>query len=282
MLAKQIPESKNIFEKYLVKTSGTMQHKSVSINELRDAFFTFKLNKNPGYDEISFNVVKNYFRELCEALKYVFNLSTETGLLPDKLKIARVAPVYKAGDTFDLTNYRPISVLPCFSKILERIMYDRLFSYSSQEKILYSKQFDIQSGHSTEHAILQLVNQIHESFENSLYTLGVFIDLSKAFDTVNHSIILKTLEIYGILGKNPEWLKSYLINKKQYIQIDGKNKTDFSSVTCGVPEGSILGPNASNILDRIMFTADTNLFFSDCNIPILLATVNSELSKISL
>ena len=127
-------------------------------------------------------------------------------MFPDKLEIAHVPPVYKAGDIGDLTNYRPISVLPCFSKILER-MYNRLFSYVSQEKILCSKQFSVQSGRSTEHAILQLANQIHESFENNLYTLGVFIDLSKAFDIDNHSTILKKLEIYGIHGKNLDGLK---------------------------------------------------------------------------
>ena len=96
---------------------------------------------------------------------------------PDKLKIARVSLVYKAADIGDLTNYRPISVLLSFSKILEKIMYNRLFSYASQQKILYLKEFGFQAGHSTEHAILQLANQIHESFENNLYTLGVFIDL---------------------------------------------------------------------------------------------------------
>ena len=93
--------------------------------------------------------------------------------------------VYKAGDSSDLTNYRPISVLPCFSKILERIICNRLFSCVSQEKILYLKQFGFQSVHSIEHAILQLANQIYESIENSLYTLGVFVDLSKALDTLN-------------------------------------------------------------------------------------------------
>ena len=177
MLAKQIPESKNTFESYLFKTSATMQHNSVSINELRDAFFSLKLSKSPGYDEINFNVVKKCFSKLCEPLKYAFNLSIETGVFTDKLKIAHVSLVYKAGDIGDLTNYRSISVLLCFPKILERIMYNRLFSYVSQEKILYSKQFGFQSGHSTEHAIIQLGNQIHESFENNLYTLGVFIDL---------------------------------------------------------------------------------------------------------
>ena len=121
MVAKQIPESKKAFESYLVKTFATMQHKSVSTNELRDAFFPLKLNKSPGYDEVSFNVVKKCFSELCEPLKNIFSLSIETGVFPDKLKIARVSPVYKAGDIGDLTSYRPISVLRCYLKILERI-----------------------------------------------------------------------------------------------------------------------------------------------------------------
>ena len=159
MLAKQITESKNKFGSYLVKISATIQHKSVSINELRDAFFSFKFNnKSPGYDEICFNVFKKCFSELCKPLKYVFTLPIETGVFPDKLKIARASPAYKVGDIGGLTNYRPMSVLPCLSKILERIMYNRLFSYVSQEKILYSKQFGLQSGHSTEYAILQLAN----------------------------------------------------------------------------------------------------------------------------
>ena len=112
ILAKQIPESENTFESYLVKTSVTMQHKSVLINELIDAFFSLKLNKSPGYDEISFNVVKKCFSKLCKPLKYVLNLSIETGVFPDKWKIDRVSPLYKAGDSSELTNYKPISALP--------------------------------------------------------------------------------------------------------------------------------------------------------------------------
>ena len=102
ILAKKIPERKNTFETYLVKTSTSMQHKSVSINELRDTYFSLKLSKSPGYDEINSNVVKKCFSQLCEPLKHVFNLSIETRVFPDKLKIARVLPVYNAGDSSDL------------------------------------------------------------------------------------------------------------------------------------------------------------------------------------
>ena len=128
----------------------------------------------------------------------MFELSLEKGIFPDDLKIARVTPVFKGGDRSKLGNYRPISVLSCFSKILERIMHNRIHKYLQENKILYPKQFGFQFGHSTDHAIIQFVDQIFEAFENNLYTLGVFIDLSKAFDTVDHTILLKKLELHGI------------------------------------------------------------------------------------
>ena len=136
ILAKQIPESENTFESYLVKTSAIMQHKSDSINEVRDVLSSLKLSKSQEYGEISFNVIKKCFCGLCEPVKHVFNLSIKTRVFPDKLKIVRVSPVYRAGDSSDLTNYRPISDFPCLFKIFERIMYNRLFSYVFQEKNL--------------------------------------------------------------------------------------------------------------------------------------------------
>ena len=195
-----------------------------------------------------------------------FNLPIETEVFPDKLKTSRVTPVYKASDSSHLTNYTPISVLPCFSKILEKIMYNRLFFYVSQEKILHSKKFGFQSGHSTKHAIVQFTNQIHESFENNLYNLGVLADISKSFDTVNHSIILNKLEIYGIHEKNIEWFKSHLTNREQYIPIDDKMKQTFHQ----------LHVEFHKILDPVMFVYVINLFFSNCDIVVPFATVNSE------
>ena len=126
--------------------------------------------------------------------------------------------------------------------MLERIICSRLQKYLKDQNILYDKQFGFQTGHSTEHAIAQLVDQIYEAFEKNEYTLGVFIDLSKAFDTVDHSILLRKLELYGITDRNYAWIKSYLSNRLQYIQIDENSGTEYCVVKCGVPQGFILGP----------------------------------------
>ena len=137
-----------------------------------------------------------------------------------------------------------------------------------------------------------MVDQIYETFEKNEYTLGVSIDLSKAFDTVDHSILLRKLELYGITDRNYAWIKSYLSNRLQYIQIDENSRTEFCVVKCGVPQGSILGPllfllyvndlkNASSVLDPIMFADDTNLFYTHSNIQKLFSTMNEELASIN-
>ena len=170
-------------------------------------------------------------------------------------------------------------------------MYNRLYQDLTENEILYPKQFRFQTGHSTEHAIVQLIDQILESFEYNKYTLGVFIDLSKAFDTVDHSILLKKLELYGVTDRNHSWFKNYLSNRKQFI-INIKENTELETITCGVPQGSILGPllfllyvndlkNASNLLDPIMYADDTNLFLAHKDISYLFETANLQLERIS-
>ena len=240
-LASMIPELQTQFDQYLNPHQTFMGEANLTDDELKEALRSLKPNKSRGYDNISSNVVNETSDIFFTHLKYIFNLSLQQGVFPENLKLTKVSPVYKKDEEFLLTNYRPISVLPCFSKLLERIMYNRLFKYLSENSILYKKQFGFQTSHRTEHAILLLINQLYQSFDESKFTLGIFNDLSKAFDTVDHKILTKKLELCGIKDCNLRWFESYLSNREQFITY-GDKQTYIETITCEVPQGSILGP----------------------------------------
>ena len=184
-LAASIPESKTSFQNYIHYNGPCLSSISLTDLELENEFASLKTNKGSGYDDISADVVKRVSDEIFVILKLIFNISLANGVLPDKLKIARVTLIFKKQNNTLVTNYRPISALPCLSKLLECIMYNGLHKFLVENNILYQKQLGFQNAHSAEHAILQLVNQITEAFSQRKYTLGIYLDLSKAFDTVN-------------------------------------------------------------------------------------------------
>ena len=174
--------------------------------------------------------------------------------------------------------------------MLEKIMYNRL-KYLTENNLLHCKQFGFQKGHFPEHAFLQLVEQINQSFEKNEFTLGVFVDLSKAFHTVDHQIFLKKLEYYGIAVNNLRWFENYLKDRQQFISFEN-NSNRKVTITCGVPQVSILEPSlfllyvndlhhASKVLNPIMFAEGTNLFFSHNNINLLFEKMNKELTNVS-
>ena len=178
----------------------------------------FNQNKSPGHDDIGNMIVKKVATEISKPLSTIFNCSLKTGVVPEQLKIAKVIPIYKKEDVEVFSNYRPVSVLPCFSKILERLMFNRCMDYIDKNSILNEKQFGFRTNHSTYMAIIELVDKVVSAVERNESTLGIFLDLSKAFDTIDHDILLYKLEYYGFRGIVLDWFKSYLKNRKQFVR----------------------------------------------------------------
>ena len=210
-------------------------------NEITDIINSLKNTHSTGYDNFSTKFIKISSSILAPALTKIFNLAIKAGTYPSKLKIAKVIPIFKKGDPTSINNYRPISILSPINKIFEKILYSRLTTYINNSNILYKYQYGFRKNHSTEHALIELTDQIRLARTKNIMTCGIFIDLSKAFDTVNHEILIKKLEYYGIRGIALDLFKSYLSDRKQYVQID-KCKSQTLPITCGVPQGSVLGP----------------------------------------
>ena len=259
--------------------------------EVVNIVLNFDSKKSSGYDAIPMAVIKASIELISGPLSLIINSSLTSGCFPDPLKTAKVCPVFKSGCKTDLTNYRPISLLSCFSKLFEKIMYVRLLDYLDHNNIINNAQFGFRKNHSTHMALLNLYDKISAAANNKHYAMGIFIDLSKAFDTLNHEILLSKLYYYGIRGVTLEWFKSYISNRRQYVVIDNIDSC-VRPVTCGVPQGSILGPllfilyindiiAVSKLLHFILFADDTSLFYSCCDLDVLICTVNTELSKLA-
>ena len=254
---------------------------------------TLKPKLSSGHDNVTNKLVKQIIDYIASPLSHIFNLSFSTGVFPADMKMGKVIPLYKSGDDNKFDNYRPISILQSFSKILEKLMYKRLQSYLDRHNILSDNQFGFRKGHSTIHPIITLVKDIIESNDKPTkdLTAAVFLDLSKAFDTVSHEILLNKMEYYGIRGKANLWFKSYLTERYQFTEFKSAI-SDVSSISSGVPQGSILGPllfllyvndlhNATN-LKILSFADDTTVYHSSSNIEDLANTINNELKSIHI
>ena len=199
------------------------------------------LKSSCGFDDMSSKFIKQITPSIITPLTLVINQIFNTGIFPDKLNIAKVVPIFKKGDNTLMNNYRPISLLPVISKVIEKIICTQLSTYFENNKLFYDSQYGFRPNHCTEQATLELTDRIISAMDNNDVPIGIFLDLSKAFDTIDHNILLNKLERYGIEGIPLQLFKKYLTNRKQYVKLCDI-KSNLLQIKTGVPQGSILGP----------------------------------------
>ena len=196
---------------------------------------------SPGKDGVTAKTLKTVSDAVATPITHLANLSFIQGVFPQDLKNALVCPIYKAKDPMVFSNYRPISLLSIFSKILERLMYHRLLEFLNKHKILNKFQFGFRNKHSTFMALITLLDNLRNALDSGNCAVGIFLDFQKAFDTVNHKILLGKLNCYGIRGIALDWFSSYLRNRSQTV-VYNEQESEMKETLCGVPQGSILGP----------------------------------------
>ena len=289
LLANKIPASTVNPLSYVTNVPNSIVLEDVSEQEVSDIIKSLS-NSSAGWDEFPISIAKQCSKNFVKPLTALINSSFREGVFPRELKKARVVPIYKTGDKSLINNYRPISILSFYSKVFEKLMYNKLYNFIEANDILYAHQYGFRRGHSTQQAIITLIDKITKSVNSDDFVISVFIDLKKAFDCVPTNILLAKLQAYGIRGDCIKWFKSYLTDRTQYVNFNGEQSAEHT-LKCGVPQGSILGPlffiifvndmfNVSNVLFNVLYADDTCIYISGSDINALFDVLNIELAAL--
>ena len=245
----------------------------VVVNETLKEIAKLDDSKAGGDDNMKPGLVKENRDVLADKITHIINLSFKNGVVPDKLKLEKVIPIFKKNNRTDPSNYRPISLISVINKLMEKLMFKQINKFIEKHNIMYDYQFGFRKDHSTTLAIMEICENIIDTLNKGSYITGLYLDLSKAFGTVDHKILLYKLEQYGIRGTPLTWFNSYLSNRLQYNLVNG-TKSDTMNIRYGVPQGSVLGPllfllytnDIPNCLPENhkmrLFADDSNIFIS--------------------
>ena len=283
------------FQHYLrTPTTSKFNLQFTNANEILNVINKLPTKTSSGHDQLSCKILKEIKDMISEPLSLLTNQVFNTNIFPAKLKLAKVIPLYKKGDVSSIENYRPISLLSSFSKVIEKIIFNHLFDFFQCSNLFYNSQYGFRNNHSTEFAALELIDIIQKELDAKHDSLAVFLDMSKAFDTIDHTILLK--KYYGIQHKSLNLFKNYLSERYQYVSV-GNTEYTHCKINTGVPQSSILGAllfriyindihNATDAFTFILYADDTTPIsniskFKTTNAPNRSTeNINDELGKI--